>query len=84
MIPTLFLLFGVDIDFGGSLSLAMSLPTMLVGFPRYGRNRSFVILSKNRRFVLMMASGSILGSCIGGCPLCGRRRIGIWFGSGEG
>ena len=66
LIPTLVLLFGVDIKLAGSLSLAVSLPTMLVGFARYSRNRSFVILAENRRFVLVMAAGSIVGSFIGG------------------
>ena len=66
LIPTLILLFGVDIKLAGSLSLAVSLPTMLVGFARYSRDRSFVVLAENRRFVLMMAAGSILGSFLGG------------------
>jgi uncharacterized protein len=66
LIPTLILLFGVDIKLAGSLSLAVSLPTMLVGFARYSRDRSFVVLRENRRFVLMMAAGSIFGSFIGG------------------
>jgi uncharacterized protein len=66
LIPTLVLLFGADIKLAGSLSLAVSLPTMLVGFARYSRDRSFVVLAKNRRFVLVMAAGSILGSFIGG------------------
>ena len=44
LIPTLVLLFGVDIKLAGSLSLAVSLPTMLVGFARYSRDRSFVVL----------------------------------------
>ena len=66
LIPTLVLLFGVDIKLAGSLSLAVSLPTMLVGFARYSRDRSFVVLGENRRFVLVMAAGSILGSFIGG------------------
>jgi len=66
LIPTLVLLFGVDIKLAGSLSLAVSLPTMLVGFARYSRDRSFVVLGENRRFVLAMAAGSILGSFIGG------------------
>jgi uncharacterized protein len=66
LIPTLILLFGVDIKLAGSLSLAVSLPTMLVGFARYSRDRSFVVLGENRRFVLVMAAGSILGSFIGG------------------
>ncbi len=58
--------FGVDIKLAGSLSLAVSLPTMLVGFARYSRDRSFVVLGENRRFVLIMAAGSIFGSFIGG------------------
>ena len=66
LIPTLVLLFGADIRLAGSLSLAVSLPTMLVGFARYSRDRSFVVLSENGRFVLVMAAGSIVGSFIGG------------------
>ena len=49
LIPTLVLLFGADIKLAGSLSLAVSLPTMLVGFARYSRDRSFVVLGENRR-----------------------------------
>jgi uncharacterized protein len=66
LIPTLVLLFGADIKLAGSLSLAVSLPTMIVGFTRYSRDSSFAVLGKNRRFVLTMAAGSILGSFIGG------------------
>ncbi len=66
LIPTLVLLFGVDIKLAGSLSLAVSLPTMLVGFARYSRDRSFAVLGENRRFALAMAAGSIVGSFIGG------------------
>ena len=66
LIPTLILLFGVDIKLAGSLSLAVSLPTMLVGFARYSRDRSFVVLGENRRFVFVMAAGSIVGTFIGG------------------
>ena len=47
LIPTLILLFGADIKLAGSLSLAVSLPTMIVGFTRYSRNQSFAVLSKN-------------------------------------
>jgi uncharacterized protein len=65
LIPTLVLLFGADIKLAGSLSLAVSLPTMLVGFARYSRDRSFVVLAQNRRFVVVMAAGSILGSFMG-------------------
>jgi uncharacterized protein len=66
LIPTLMLLFGADIKLAGSLSLAVSLPTMLVGFARYSRDRSFVVLQQHRGFVLVMAAGSILGAFIGG------------------
>jgi uncharacterized membrane protein YfcA len=66
LIPTLVLLFGADIKLAGSLSLAVSLPTMLVGFARYSRDRSFVVLGENKGFMLVMAAGSILGSFIGG------------------
>ena len=66
LIPTLVLLFGADVKLAGSLALTVSLPTMLVGFARYSRDRSFVVLAENRRFVLVMAVGSIFGSFIGG------------------
>jgi uncharacterized membrane protein YfcA len=66
LIPTLVLLFGADIKLAGSLSLAVSLPTMIVGFTRYSRDRSFAVLGENKRFVLVMAVGSIVGTFIGG------------------
>jgi uncharacterized membrane protein YfcA len=66
LIPTLVLLFGADLKLAGSLSLAISLPTMLVGFARYSRDQSFTILARNRGFVLIMALGSILGAYLGG------------------
>ncbi|MFN3634364.1 MAG: sulfite exporter TauE/SafE family protein [Rhizobium rhizophilum] len=65
LIPTLVLLFGTDIKVAGSLSLAVSLPTMLVGFTRYSRDSSFAVLGRNRRFVLVMVLGSIVGSFVG-------------------
>lgn len=66
LIPTLILLFGADIKLAGSLSLAVSLPTMIVGFTRYSRDQSFAAIRRNRRFLLVMAAGSILGAFIGG------------------
>ncbi len=66
LIPTLVLLFGADIKLAGSLSLAVSLPTMIVGFTRYSQDSSFAVLGKNRPFVLVMAAGSIVGTFIGG------------------
>ncbi|MEV0437031.1 sulfite exporter TauE/SafE family protein [Nocardia sp. NPDC050413] len=69
LIPTIVLLFGVDIKVAGSLSLMVSLPTMLVAFSRYSRDQSFQILHTNTRFVLVMAAGSIAGTIVGGLLL---------------
>ncbi|WP_105382366.1 sulfite exporter TauE/SafE family protein [Neorhizobium alkalisoli] len=69
LIPTLVLLFGVDIKLAGSLSLAVSLPTMLVGFTRYSRDDSFSALTRNRLFLIIMAIGSIVGTFLGGMLL---------------
>lgn len=66
LIPTLMLLFGADIKLAGSLSLAVSLPTMLVGFARYSRDRSFAVIGKHWPFSLTMAAGSVLGTFVGG------------------
>jgi len=66
LIPTLVLLFGADIKLAGSLSLAVSLPTMLIGLTRYSRDQSFSVLGKNWVFLLAMAAGSIVGAFIGG------------------
>lgn len=66
LIPTLVLLFGADIKLAGSLSLAVSLPTMLVGFTRYSRDQSFSVVRRNSLFLFIMAAGSIAGTLIGG------------------
>jgi len=69
LIPTLVLLFGADIKLAGSLSLAVSLPTMLVGFTRYSRDQSFSVLGRNKTFLLVMAVGSVVGTFFGGLLL---------------
>lgn len=66
LIPTIVLLYGVDIKVAGSLSLAVSLPTMLVAFARYSRDSSFRVLRDNKGFVLTMSVGSVAGTLIGG------------------
>jgi uncharacterized membrane protein YfcA len=65
LIPTLVLLFGIDIKLAGSVSLAVSLPTMLVGIARYSRDGSFAVLSKHKAFLTWIAIGSTLGTYIG-------------------
>ncbi|RZI70388.1 MAG: sulfite exporter TauE/SafE family protein [Pseudomonas sp.] len=66
LIPTLVILFGADIKLAGSLSLAVSLPTMIVGFMRYSRDGSFAVLKTHKRFVIVMALGSLVGAWLGG------------------
>ncbi|MDQ6657633.1 MAG: sulfite exporter TauE/SafE family protein [Actinomycetota bacterium] len=69
LIPTIVLLYAVDIKLAGSLSLAVSLPTMLVAFTRYSRDNSFQALRDNKLFVIAMAIGSISGTLLGGLLL---------------
>ena len=66
LIPTLVLLFGVPIKLAGSLSLAVSLPTMIVGFTRYSRDSAFGVVAQKKTFVAVMALGSIVGTFAGG------------------
>lgn len=65
LIPALVVLFGCDIKLDGNLSPAVSLPTMLVGFTRYSRDRSFGVLARDQSFLVIVAAGSLLGSFIG-------------------
>ena len=69
LIPTLVLLFGVDIKLAGSLSLAVSLPTMLVGLMRYRSAAAFSVLARERPLLSWMAVGSITGVGLGGLLL---------------
>jgi uncharacterized membrane protein YfcA len=65
LIPTIVLLFAIDIKTAGSLALLVSLPTMLVAFARYSQDQSFHVLRDNTRFVATMAAGSIIGTLLG-------------------
>jgi uncharacterized protein len=69
LIPTIVLIYGIEIKTAGSLSLAVSLPTMLVAFARYSQDKSFIVLRTNASFVLIMAAGSISGTLLGGLLL---------------
>lgn len=66
LIPTIVLLFAVDIKEAGSLSLLVSLPTMLVAFARYSRDGSFAVLGASVRFTVTMMGGSTAGALVGG------------------
>lgn len=69
LIPTIVLLYGTDIKIAGSLSLAVSLPTMLVAFARFSRDKSFAVLGQNKPFLITMTLGSIAGTVMGGLLL---------------
>lgn len=65
IIPTIVLLFAIDIKLAGSLSLAVSAPTILMGLYKYQRRQQLAAVFKDRAFIAWMALGSILGSFVG-------------------
>lgn len=69
LIPTIVLLYGLDIKLAGSLSLLVSLPTMIVGFARYRESAAFAVIAEERPLFRWMVVGSILGAGIGGLLL---------------
>lgn len=66
LIPTITVLYAVDVKLAGSLSLLVSLPTMLVAFFRYSRDQAFTVLREYPWFIMAMAVGSIFGTVVGG------------------
>ena len=69
LIPTITLLYAVDVKVAGSLSLLVSLPTRVVAFSRYSRDQAFGVLRQHAGFVVAMAAGSVAGSVAGGLLL---------------
>ncbi|WP_425058144.1 hypothetical protein SCACP_27910 [Sporomusa carbonis] len=65
IIPTLLFLFAVDIKLAGSLSLAISIPTIIIGLSKYRSQEPFQIVRQEGKFIAVMAVGSILGSFAG-------------------
>lgn len=65
IIPTIILLFSVDIKLAGSLSLAISIPTILMGLFKYRSQQRFKEVKTEQKFIVSMASGSILGAFVG-------------------
>ncbi len=65
LIPTLALLFGIDIKLAGSLSLLVSFPTILMGLWRYSRQAIFRQVRSQLSLVIWMGLGSILGAYLG-------------------
>ncbi|MFA7522157.1 MAG: sulfite exporter TauE/SafE family protein [Halothiobacillaceae bacterium] len=69
LIPTITLLYGVDVRLAGSLSLAISLPTMLVGLRRYAEADAFAVLKRERDLFGGMGLGSAAGAVAGGLAI---------------
>jgi uncharacterized membrane protein YfcA len=65
IIPTIILLFKVNIKLAGSLSLAISIPTIMMGLFKYRSQQRLEEVKSERGFIVSMASGSILGAFIG-------------------
>lgn len=65
IIPTIILLFAVGIKLAGSLSLAISIPTIVMGLFKYRSQQRLKEVKSEQRFIGSMAFGSILGAFIG-------------------
>lgn len=65
IIPTIVLIFAVDIKIAGTLSLAISIPTIIMGLIKYHRRHQLSEISAYQRFIAWMAAGSIFGSLMG-------------------
>ena len=63
IIPTIILLFAIDIKLAGSLSLAVSIPTIMMGIVKYQRQGKVSGLPVV--FIVWMSAGSIGGALIG-------------------
>lgn len=69
IIPTLVLVFGVDIKDAGTGSLLVSTATILVGMFRYGQQGRYRSQSDFIHVVTPMGIGSVIGAVVGGMML---------------
>ncbi|MGC9121206.1 MAG: sulfite exporter TauE/SafE family protein [Sulfurihydrogenibium sp.] len=65
IIPTLTLVYGIDIKIAGSLSLLISIPTIMLGLYKYSKKGQSEIIKSEKTFIVFMALGSIIGSFTG-------------------
>jgi uncharacterized membrane protein YfcA len=65
IIPTIILLFGIDIKLAGSLSLAISIPTIGMGLFKYHSQQKFKEIQSEHRLIISMVLGSIPGAFLG-------------------
>lgn len=69
LIPTLLLVFGLDVRLAGTASVLISLPTVLTGLLRYRRHGAFERRADVTGVVAPMAAGSVIGAVLGGSLL---------------
>ncbi|BAY21438.1 hypothetical protein NIES2100_11920 [Calothrix sp. NIES-2100] len=65
IIPTIILVFAIDIKLAGSLSLAISIPTIIMGLFKYRSQQRLQEVKSEQIFIVSMAFGSIIGALIG-------------------
>lgn len=65
IIPTIILIFAVDIKLAGSLSLVISMPTILMGLFKFSKNHRLKEIKSERTLMIFMGVGSIVGALIG-------------------
>ncbi|MBD2294438.1 sulfite exporter TauE/SafE family protein [Anabaena sphaerica FACHB-251] len=65
IIPTIIMVFAIDIKLAGSLSLAISIPTIIMGLYKYRSQQRLKEVKSEQRFIIFMVFGSILGAFIG-------------------
>lgn len=65
IIPTLILIFGVDVKLAGTVSLLISLPTILIGVSKHASNKMYTDKTDFSALVVPMGVASIVGAFIG-------------------
>ncbi len=65
IIPTIIVLFAVDIRLAGSLSLAISIPTVIMGLVKYSDVQRFTEIRPHTSFIVCMSLGSVAGAWVG-------------------
>lgn len=82
LIPTLLLVFGLDIKLAGTGSVLISLPTVLTGLLRWRRNGAYRARADLTGLVTPMAFGSVAGALLGGALLAYAPTSALKFGLG--